>query len=187
MLFVMVKWSLWGPQVYWTQIIRGLLRLMTVITDDITSFITCVKTNFLLPTAYDGRLCFQSVHHRGGGGVLPHLHPIIFPFDNTSTGSMSFLGGISVTVPRSLPGEVPQSQIPDGGYPRPIWGTSDLARSGWGTSLARDGVPPSGQVRVAYPHQEWGAPGQGWGTLIWPGRDGGTPQPGMGYPQPGMR
>ena len=38
----------------------------------------------------------------GGGGRLPHLHPIIFPSHNTSTGPMSFPGGVPHLHPQTL-------------------------------------------------------------------------------------
>ena len=102
-------------------------------------------------------------HPGGGGGGLPHLHPIILPlvicpfwgypsdwFQVPSRGTQVLAGG---------------SQVLAGGthsWMPPV-------RSGWGIPPARTGVPP-GQVRMGYPH---------------PARSGwGTPQPGLGSPPP---
>ena len=89
------------------------------------------------------RLCFPRCLSVHGGRGVPHLHPIISPTHNISTGPMPFL---VVEVPQWLvPGpiqrEVPQSQmgstpVPDGGTPL------------WDTTVHRWG-PPS-QVRMGY-------------------------------------
>ena len=147
--------------------------------------------------------------HLGGGGVLPHLHPIIFPLvpcpfwgvtpsppHNTSTGSMSLLGGIPVSGPRSLLRGVPQSQMK--GYPSPR-SRVPTGQDGGGTPSppGQDGVPSS-QDRMRYipTRTGWGTSlptRTGWGTLQ-PGQDAVPPsqdrmrylpaRTGWGYPPP---
>ena len=91
--------------------------------------------NYRPRTKYEGRLYFQlvlSVQTRGGGGGLPHLHPIIFPLV-----PCPFWRDTPVTGPRWSEylsprwGEVPQSQA----------GEVPPFRPGWGTRPARTGVP----------------------------------------------
>ena len=65
---------------------------------------------------------------RGWG--LPHLHPIISPSCNTSTGPMSFLWGGCTPSPSYNTSTGPMSFL--WGYPSPRWGHTP-ARSGWGT------------------------------------------------------
>ena len=71
----------------------------------------------LLPPAYDGRLCFQSVT-TGGGGGLPHLHPIILPM-----------------VP------CPSRGVPQWLVPGPFWGYPSTRQEAT-PSLVRMGHPP---------------------------------------------
>ena len=78
---------------------------------------------------YNGRLCFQFVHHPGGRCTPSPSH-------NTSTGPMSFLGGTPVTGPRSLLRGYPSDwfQVPS-----------------QGVSQSWLGVPHDGQVSMGIP------------------------------------
>ena len=113
-------------------------------TANIMSFVK-EYINFL-PPAYVVRreVMFSQVSVCSGG------YPI--PSHNTSTGPMSFLGGIPVTGSRPLPR----------GYPSPRQG------------VPHDGVPPN-QVRVGHPPTRDGVPPQ-------PGQDGVPPRAGWGTP-----
>ena len=96
----------------------------------------------LLPPAYvvrqEGTVCTGvCLSTLEGGGTRSPSH-------NTSTGPTSFLGGTAVTVPRSLPRGVPQSQM---GVPQ----NGVLPGQGWGT--------PSPQPEMGYaPWPEMGYP-----------------------------
>ena len=126
----------------------------------------------------------------GGGGVLPHLHPIILPLvpcpfwgstpspsHNTSTGPMSFLGGTpspshnTSTGPISFLGEVLQRLVPgqDRGYPP--------ARVG--TPLAMVGHPSQGRYPPAKvgTHQPGQAPPSPQARVVTPPGQGSYPPP----------
>ena len=100
-----------------------------------------------------------------GGGVLPHLYPIILPLV-----PCSFLGG---TLARSGQGYLPTQ-------PGQGWGTL-LARMGYPHSLGQDRVPPpppSARIRYHPGHQRVPLPartGVGYPLLV---------MTGMGYPPP---
>ena len=135
------------------------------------TFKKCSQLNFeivhtMLLTDNDSskQLCFHrclSVQVLGAG--VSHLHPIVFPSHNASTGPMSFLGGYpsdwslpggGVTpVPDPRQGGTPSwgTPWPGMGYPPAHYGVPPWP--GMGYPPARDGVPPSpsGQVRMGNP------------------------------------